>query len=314
MEQKNLFLENIATLRNEASLLQKQFNGIESFEANNESTLYNFQNDAQIVKVLSLSDKIYVVQKNSITGPILQTETPQNYTFEEMASDDSFIDAAVYETNIVLITQKGKVVNFAKNNFFSYVDVLNQPTWEKSPTISSYASNIYLISDAGNQILKHKKQGQNYTAGDAYLTDADAASLGKIYSLAIDGGIYILKADGAIVKLHQEPEYRLENIVLNKLPKNYVFKTPSSPKTPYLQAAADLKYVYMWFENKVLVFKPNTTRVQDTKSLTYLGQIEGKNMTIDSFYVENDGEIILAGKEGVYKVKFEIIENKLVLR
>ena len=314
LEQRNLFLENIATLKNEAALLQKQFNGIESFEANNDTTVYSFPTDAPIVKVLSLSDKIYVVQSNSIMGPILQSETPQNYVFKDMAADDSFLDAAIYESNIVLITKKGKVVNFAKNNFFSYVDVLNQPTWEKSPSISSYASNIYLISDAGNQILRHKKQWQNYTAGDAYLTDADAASIGKIFSLAIDGGIYILKSDGTIVKLYREPKYRLENIVLNKLPKNYAFQARSSSIIPSLQAAADLKYVYMWLDHKVLVFKPNTTRVQDTKSLTYLGQIEGKNMTIDSFYVENDGEIILAGKTGVYKAKFEIIEDKLVLR
>ncbi len=101
---------------------------------------------------------------------------------------------------------------------------------------------------------------------------------------------------------------------MNKLPKNYAFQARSSSIIPSLQAAADLKYVYMWLDHKVLVFKPNTTRVQDTKSLTYLGQIEGKNMTIDSFYVENDGEIILAGKTGVYKAKFEIIEDKLVLR
>ncbi len=158
LEQRNLFLENIATLKNEAALLQKQFNGIESFEANNDTTVYSFPTDAPIVKVLSLSDKIYVVQSNSIMGPILQSETPQNYVFKDMAADDSFLDAAIYESNIVLITKKGKVVNFAKNNFFSYVDVLNQPTWEKSPSISSYASNIYLISDAGNQILRHKKQ------------------------------------------------------------------------------------------------------------------------------------------------------------
>lgn len=313
LEEKKLFLENIALLKDDISLLQKQFNGIESFENTSANTIHQFQTPAEVIKILSITDKIYIVQKNAVLGPIIQGEPAQRYIFEEMAEGDSFIDAAVFDTNIVFITQLGKVVSFAKNNFFSYVDVLNQSTWEKSPIIASYASNIYLISDSGTQILRHKKQGISYAAGDAYLTDADAASIGKIYSLAIDGGIYILKSDGTMVKLFREPKYRLESIVLNKLPKNYNFSNTTQP-FPSLQARADLKYVYMLFDNKVLVFKPNTTRYQDVKSLLYLGQIEGKNMKIEDFYVENDGEILIAGNTWVYKTKFEVIENKLVLR
>jgi hypothetical protein len=75
------------------------------------------------------------------------------------------------------MTHAGKVVNFAKNNFFSYVDVTNQATWEMSPIISSYASNIYLLSDSKTQILRHKKTGSTYDAGVSYLSDADATSI-----------------------------------------------------------------------------------------------------------------------------------------
>jgi hypothetical protein len=315
LQSQALFLEDISLMKDNIALLQKQFNGIESFEAKTENTLYLFPSSASIVKILSVADKVYIVEKNSITGPIISWEEAQSYEFKEgLDAGDSFIDATEYEGNIVLMTQLGKVVNFWKNNFFNYVDVNNQTMWEKSPIIAGYSNNIYLLSDSQTQILRHRRQGNSYTAGDSYLTDADAANIWKILSLAIDGGIYILKADGNIVKLYREPKYRLENIVLNKLPKNYNFTNIVWSTSPYLQAAADLKYVYMFFENKILVFKPNTTRVQDTKSLQYLGQIEGKNMTIESFYVENDGEIFLAGKSWVYKAKFEVIEDKVVLR
>ena len=314
LESQTLFLEDIALIKDNMAILQKQFNGIEAFETTKENTLYQFPSPLPIVKMINVSNKAYIVQKDTITGPIIQGETPQSYSFKELTqAGDSFIDAAVYDSNIVLMTQLGKVVNFGKNNFFNYVDVSNQTTWEKSPIIGGYASNIYLLSDSQTQILRHKRQGATYSAWDSYLTDADAASIGKIVSLAIDGGIYILKADGSIVKLFREPKYRLESIVLNKLPKNYDFKNLTG-KMPSIRARAELRYVYMLFENKILIFKPNTRLYQDVKSLLYVGQIEGKNMVIEDFMVENDGELFLAGKNGVYKAKFEIIEDKVVLR
>jgi hypothetical protein len=79
-----------------------------------------------------------------------------------LSQGDYFIDATVQDTNIVLMTNAGKVVNFAKNKYFSYVDVLDQVTWEESSIMNSYASNVYLLSDSGNQILRHKKKGISY--------------------------------------------------------------------------------------------------------------------------------------------------------
>lgn len=244
---------------------------------------------------------------------MIQGNTPETYVFTEMGAEDRFIDASVSESNIVLMTQAGKVVNFAKNNYFSYADVLDQATWEKSPLMYSYSTHLYLLSDSQSQILRHKKQGTNYKAGESYLTDVDAASIGKILSIAIDGGIYILKQDGSLLKLFRDPKYRLESLVLNKLPKNYNFP-PTSEKKPSLRAKADLKYIYMLLDNKILVFQPNTNRYQDVKSLLYLGQIEGKDTVIEDFHVENDGELTVASQSGVYKVKFEVIEDRVVLR
>lgn len=313
LEEQNVFLWDIEKLKSNISMLKKQFNGIEPFWITPENTIYEFASSMDVVKVVSISNKMYVVHKNSISGPVIQAGEVQNYVFEELSPGDFFVDATVYDTNIVLITNDGKVVNFAKNNRYSYSDVLDQATWEKSPIISSYASNIYMISDSGNQVLRHKKQWNSYEAGVAYLNQDDAASVGSIMSLAIDGGIYILKSDGSVVKLFRSPEYRLEGIVLNKLPENYKFDAEFS-HLPSMRARANLKNVYMLYENKILVFKPNTTRYQDVKSLTYVWQIEGRDMRIDDFYVDNDGEIYVASNSWVYKLEFDIIEENLVIK
>jgi len=314
LEDKELFLGDISILKDNMSVLQKQFNGIEPFEVTPENTMYNFSTPMDITKIVSVSNKIFVVHPKSITWPILQGEWSENYGFKELAADDYFIDASVNWSDIVLVTHAWKVVNFAKNNFFSYVDVTNQATWEMSPIVESYSSNLYLLSDSKTQILRHKQTGATYDAWVSYLSDADATSIWKIFSIAIDGWIYILKADGTVVKLFREPEYRLENIVLNKLPKNYDFSDEvSSEFAPSIRARADLKYVYMLFKNKVLIFKPSSDRYQDVKSLAYLGQIEGKDANIEDFYVDNDGEIFIAWNLWVYKVEFSVVENKIVL-
>jgi hypothetical protein len=297
LETRELFMSDLGLLKDRIGILQKQFNGILSYATNSENTLYSFAAEKDIVKVVSVGSQIYVVDKNSITGPIFKGETPESYEFSELNSQDYFIDATIQDTNIVLMTQQGKVVNFAKNNYFSYVDVLNQDTWEQSPIINSYASNIYLLSDSENQILRHKKKAPAYDGGEAYLKDQDALDTGRILSLAIDGGIYILKLDGSIIKLFRSPKYRLESLLLNGLPKNYDFKNIDGDNLPSLRARANLSYVYMLLDNRILVFKPNTSNYRDVKYLQYLGQIEGKDIVIQDFYVDNDGDIIVAGNK-----------------
>lgn len=313
LESQNLFLNDLSKLRDETGVLQKQFNGISPFETSPENLVASFQEPQQIVKILSISGDVYAVNKKSILGPIIQGQAPEEFIFQDIG-EDYFIDAAVYGSSIILVTQSGKIVEFSKTKIFSYVDVKNQTTWEKSPIIDSYADNLYLLSDTGNQILRHKRSGESYDAGIAYLSDADATDIGNILSLAVDGWIYILKQDGSIVKLFRSPQYRLESMNLNNLPRNYDFRDIDLQNPPEIKTALNLKYVYMLLQDRILVFQPNSLRYQDVKSLKYLWQIEGKDIVIEDFYVENDGQIFIATSTGVYKAEFDIVEDKLILK
>ncbi len=313
LESKKLFLNDLTKLRDEVWVLQKQFNGISPFESSAQSELHSFAESEDIVKIINISGRIYVVHPKWISWPISQWEEVKKVLFEEFFDNDSFIDATVYNGDIILITSAGKVVNFSRN-IYSYIDVKDQATWEKSSIIDSYAENIYLLSDKGNQILRHKRSGGEYDAWVWYLKDDDVNSIWNILSLAVDGGIYILKQDGSMVKLFRSPEYRLESMVLNNLPKNYEFKDIDLQNPPQIKTALNLKYVYMLLKNRVLVFEPNSLRYQDVKSLKYLGQIEWKDLIIEDFYVENDGQIFIAASSGVHKLEFDVVEDKLILK
>lgn len=310
---RGLFLSDVAKIQDDISILKKQFNGIETFEIQEKNTLYASATALGSIKVLSVSNKTYIVTKNSIIGPIISGKTPEIFAFAELATGDNFIDASVFETDILLMTKLGKVVRFARGNFFSYVDVIDQPTWEESTTIDSYATNIYLLSKEKTQILRHKKVGTKFDAGFPYLSEEDALSFGKIFALAVDGGIYVLKADLSLVKIFRTPSYRVESIVLNKLPKNYD-RDPNKNAAVEIYARQDLNYVYILLDNKILVFEPNSKRYQDVKSLTYLGQVEGKGFDIQDFYVDKDGIIFVLSDTGLYKMDFEVNEGSLIVR
>lgn len=309
---QNLFSNDVDKIEEDISVLKKQFNGIETFLISDENTLYTSEGLTDPIKVVSVAWKLYLIDTQSVVGPIIGEQDPEVHVFEDIQDGDQFIDASVQDTNIILLTSGGKVVNFAKNNFFTYLDVADQPTWEESNILSTYGQNLYLLDKARDQIYRHKKVGGIFQAGDSYIAQDDVAGIGTILSLAIDGGIYILKQDLSIVKLFVSPQYRLESITLNQLPKNYDRQDDTQKVS--LHAAANLNYVYMLLDNRLLIFQPNTTRFQDTKSLKYIGQVEPRDFDIKEFHVANDKEVFLLGDTGLYKMRFEVNDDKLLVR
>jgi hypothetical protein len=76
----------------------------------------------------------------------------------------------------------------------------------------------------------------------------------------------MLKKDLSLIKFFRSPKYKLESIVLNKLPKNYSYESGNVK----LVTKPNLSLVYMLLNNKVWIFQPNTRISSDTKSLLYL--------------------------------------------
>jgi hypothetical protein len=134
----------------------------------------------------------------------------------------------------------------------------------------------------------------SFNTGIPYLNDADSKMMGNILSIGIDGGIYILKNDLKLYKFFRSPKYRLESIVLNKLPKNYAIENNNMHVK--IITKPTLNNIYFHLNNKIWIFKPNTRLTADVKSLEYLGQIEGKNEAFISFEVLRDGEITILTK------------------
>jgi hypothetical protein len=210
-----------------------------------------------------------------------------------------------------LLTNLSKVVKYTKNWYFSYMDVSWQKTWEKAKEISSYAQNIYLVWENDNQINKHVLYWWKFKTADTYLKKDDLTQIWDILSISIDWWFYILKKDLSIIKFFKNP-YRIEKIVLNKLPKNY--NKDLDNNVIDLKARIDLNYVYLLMNNKIWVFKPNSKNYKNINSLTYLWQIEWSKDKIKDFFVNHDWEIVILNKKWLYKVTFEISDDRLLVR
>ena len=70
----------------------------------------------------------------------------------------------------------------------------------------------------------------------------------------------------------------------------------------------------MLLNDKIFVFKPNTTDFKSTRNLTYVWQIEWWNEKIIDFNVDSDWEITVLNSKWLYRLKFEVSDDKLILR
>jgi hypothetical protein len=310
LEERKLFIEDIKLLKDKIAKLNKSFDGIESFEETDERKILDL-NWEETVKVIGLNKKLYIIWKNYIKWPILKWSKTKTYNFWEL-KDDEFIDATPLLGKIALITKKWNIVIFSTNGNFDISDVIGQEKWEKSDIISSYNSNIYLISKEENQIFKHKKSWNNFTKWNSYLTKENQNSIKNMVSIAIDWWFYILQKDLKINKFFANPKNRLESLMLNSFPENY--KIEDINATLKIKTRKDLNYVYILLNNKIYITKPNSRRHQDTKSLEYLGQIEWQKNKIIDFYIKHDWELMVLNKSWIYKVIFEENDWKIMVR
>lgn len=310
VEQEKLFLADVENLKNDLSIIKKEFNWIEIFETNSNNLIFR-KEFKDWVKILENNKKLYVLAKTSIYWPIVSGKDLKNITFDELEADDEFIDWAVSGDDIIIVTKKSRIVKLNKNWKFWYISVIGQDTWQSSSFIESFNWNIYISNKTSDQIYKHSPSLWSYTSWVWYLKTEDIQNIWKILSIWIDGWIYILNNELKLFKLFVNPKYRLESIVLNKLPKNYNLEGKSAK----VIVKQNLNFVYMYLNEKIWVFEPNTKNITDIKSLKYIWQIEWRNEKINWIYVVRDWEIDILTKTWIYKITFEVNKDwKLIVR
>lgn len=308
LEEEEVFLDDLTKITENINILKKQFNKIETFSPENLTAIF-WEEIESPVKIIKNESKTYIVTEKSIIWPILTNIKAKKYIFTDLDSDEIFVDSSFIWTSMYLLTNKSKIVKFTKNWHFSFADVSWQKIWEQSKNLDTYWQNLYLVTDT-DQINKHPLSWNTFKTWIGYLKEDDQKQIWEILSIAIDWGFYILKKDLSVVKFFSKP-YRLESIILNKLPKNYNHDENTKIE---LKARANLNYVYLLMNNKIWVFQTNTKNFQNTQSLTYVWQIDWWVDKIEDFFVNYDWEVLILNTKWLYKLNFEVSDDKIILR
>ncbi len=309
LKNKKIFLDDLKVLEEQLGIIKKTFNRVERWEQEDKHLIYKIkpEHKKDLVKILKLDKKIYLITKKVVIWPIINTDTPQINTFKEL-KNDQYISATEFKGNIILLTKSWKIVEFRKSWSFSFKDVLEQDTWEAANKVKSYANNIYLIWWENNQIFKHSRSWNSFKKAESYLKIEDAKKH-KISDIAIDWWFYILNKDLSIIKFFRSP-YRIETIRINDLPENYKKTNQSDTK---IIARKDLNYVYILLNDRIWVFKPNTRFYKKTKSIKYLWQIESSSSEIKDLFVEKDWRINILNKDWIYSISFNENDGKIIV-
>ena len=259
VEAQKLFLNDLAKITDDLNLLKQQFNKIEIF-TEDENKLIHALDNPMWIKLVKW-DLPYIIDGKAVIWPIVNTRKPEIYTFSNLWDDEEFIDWEFIGTNLYILTNKSKIVRFTWNWFFEYASVLWQNTWEEIKEIGAYWKNLYTL-DINNQVNRHLPNGNDFRIAEPYMKDEDLKQIWNIFSMWIDGWFYLLKEDLTVVKFFSNP-YRIESLMLNKLPKNYTLE--EWKRVEIKARSSKQNYIYILLNDKIWIFKPNSTVFTDTK-------------------------------------------------
>ncbi|HOG45652.1 MAG TPA: hypothetical protein PLB78_03315, partial [Anaerolineae bacterium] len=105
------------------------------------------------------------------------------------------------EPGLVFLDRNGSLLEWRPAQGLAVLPVANSSTWRKPAAAGGYGGNLYLLDPQLNRILKYVPSATGYTAPPVdYIADPGSVDLSGAVDMAIDGYIYVLMADGTVLK------------------------------------------------------------------------------------------------------------------
>lgn len=199
---KKMFSNDVKVLLEKISVLKRQLNGIESVSLDSKPVDFTLPEGSVPVALLENAKKNYVVTEKGILGPFVKgndvkiAPLPDN----EIAKSADMTP----EGNIYVLTMNNKILRYSKGEFV-YVNVEGQTTWEPSSAIRAFIGNLYLLSEDGSQIFKHRPGVVGFSAKTPLV---EGSFSGKtLLDFTIDGGFYVVQSDLTVEKYTTAPKF-----------------------------------------------------------------------------------------------------------
>ncbi|HEX7588035.1 MAG TPA: hypothetical protein VF478_06955, partial [Anaerolineae bacterium] len=75
--------------------------------------------------------------------------------------------------------------------------------WSRVTLLSNYAGNLYLVDQGRNQILKYVAAEGAWTSAVTYFAPGVNVDLSGVTDMAIDGDVWLTRADGSLARFTQ---------------------------------------------------------------------------------------------------------------
>ena len=192
-------------------------------------------------------------------------------------------------STFVALERSGLLLVYDPQRRFDVFPVADSDTWLKPQAIGGYFGNLYVLDPLLNRLLKYVPVDNAYTSPPSdYISPAVDVDLTGAVDLAIDGNMYILMADGRVLKFYRgEPQpfpmYGLPGAM--RSPTSIFVSGPQKPEAPGYVYVADAG------NNRILQFdkngnflrqfqdKPGENRFQNLRGL-YVDEERGRMLLL----------------------------------
>ena len=238
---------------------------------------------------VEVGDRFFVFESNALYELVLdQIQDPLTIDDEETVIAATGFDD---RNSVLFLTKSGKFIEY-KNGTMAFMDT-DDGVFRKGVEIEDWSNKIYLLDPVSSQIWKYTYKGtrDRFGGAEAYLGDDEDFS--NAVDLAIDGSVYMLKADGDVNKFYSGNKV---DFYINDAPFN-AFKDPAAI---YTNGDLDEVYILDSEEARVLVF------LKDSKSgnIVYKSQylFDGVGELRDVYVDATDRKLYVLGAQKVYEV------------
>lgn len=191
-----------------------------------------------------IDQNIYIINPNNnqiYRFPVQKNQTPSEIT-KLPVSSGLFKTAAVMGESFYIYTQQKNVFEYRKEDL-SKID-LDEGSWSNATAIAAYLTNLYFLDGEQGQIYKYIPQADTYSAPNEYI-DTDKIDIKNSIDFAIDGTIYVLRNDGAIVKITLG---KLQDFEIKGIPE----PNSSITKSKQIYTNEDINSLYVLDDNRIL--------------------------------------------------------------
>lgn len=301
------YLTDVTTIQGDIDAMKKEVYGIQTIDLSKKRPVVPFGDSGfSPVATFEVNNKLLLIGKTGlISAYVRDTELPKILSYPQ---NSTAVAAAINDSGVPFIISSENHLMTLRQDVVNNVSVSGQSSWELGGHIHSYVGNMYIVNSEQNQIYRYKPAANGFSQKTNILPQLSSA---KILDIAVDGGYYILTADGKISRFLSTNSEGVKSLTLNKIPGAWDIDAMLPTQ---LVANNKLSYVYIRNGKKVWIFQPNSRSFSDINALTYVAQLEIQTTEeITDISVPRDGQIYISTDKNVYDQGFQITDGNFFL-